>query len=534
MRGFGKMGMKRSCQFGIGILLCTVFVLSGVLSAAAPVKPVAPTDGRADVITIDGLKAFGPLERPAVMFYHDKHTEALAKQNKDCSTCHATVNDKLSTTFKRIQNKDKKTVMEIYHDQCIDCHKESGTAENTVRPITCGGCHVKEIPVHSTWKPIGMDKSLHYRHVKANAEKCEKCHHAYNDKTKALYYAKGEEGACIYCHKEQPEQNRISSRLASHQACVDCHVKLTASGKDAGPVQCSGCHDSRQQEIIEKVADVPRLDRKQPDAILVKTGIKNDHADLPTGRMLPVPFDHKAHEGYNDSCRQCHHAALTSCSECHTVQGAKEGQLVKLAQAMHDKNSAQSCVGCHAQQQAAPQCAGCHSSITENRVLANEASCKTCHMVSAVENPYPEEGSDDSKALAVNLLNARTQGADKISMEEVPETVILKGLADEYDGAILPHRRMVEKLAQGVQDSHLAAAFHGDPATLCQGCHHHSPALAKPPQCGSCHGRSSEALNLTRPGLKAAYHQQCIQCHSKMGLEKPASRDCTACHAKRK
>ncbi len=534
MRGIGKMGIKRSCQFGIGILLCTVFVLSGVLTAAEVAQQVTSSDaGRADVIVIDSLKAFGDLERPVVMFYHDKHTEALAKQNKDCSACHETVKDKLSQKFKRIQDTDKDTVMDIYHDQCIGCHKDSGTEKKPVGPVTCGACHIKNAQANSTWEPIGLDKSLHYRHVKANANKCESCHHAYNEKTKSLFYAKGEEGSCVYCHKEKTEENRVSNRLASHQSCIDCHMKLTAKDKAAGPVQCGGCHDPKQQAIIEKLNNVPRMERNQPDAVLVKTGLKAG-ANQPAGRMLPVPFNHKAHEGYSDNCRQCHHASLESCATCHTVQGDEKGKQVKLAQAMHDENAGQSCVGCHKQQQAEPKCAGCHSSITQSRVLANESSCKTCHMGADVENPYPPEGSEESKALALELLNARTPMTETISMDQIPETVTIKVLTNEYEGAALPHRKIVETLAQGMKDNQLAAYFHNEPTTLCQGCHHHSPASAKPPQCGSCHGRTSEALNLTRPGLLAAYHQQCIQCHDKMGLEKPASRECTSCHAKRK
>jgi hypothetical protein len=155
-------------------------------------------------------------------------------------------------------------------------------------------------------------------------------------------------------------------------------------------------------------------------------------------------------------------------------------------------------------------------------------------METQAENPYPLNGSEESKAAAVNLLAAREPVTETLPVDQIPETVTIKSLVDQYEGAVLPHRKIVLKLVEGMKDNRLAAYFHNDPATLCQGCHHHSPASAKPPQCGSCHGRSSEALNLTRPGLMAAYHQQCIQCHDKMGLEKPASRDCTACHAKRK
>jgi hypothetical protein len=535
MQGIGKMGIQRSCQFGIGILISGALLLAGVMTAAA----VAPQDtstetGRADVIVIDNLKAFGPLERPAVLFYHDKHTNALAKQNKDCTACHESVKDKMSQKFKRVQDNDRETVMDIYHDQCIGCHKESGSAEKPGGPVTCGECHIKKPVVMSTWSPIALDKSLHYRHVKANDKKCESCHHEYNAQTKALYYEKGKEGACLYCHKQETEENRISNRLASHQSCIACHLRLTAKNKDAGPVQCGGCHDPKQQALFEKLTDIPRMERNQPDMVLVKTGLQSGNPDPITSRMLPVPFDHKAHEGYNDSCRQCHHAGLQSCATCHTLQGAEEGKQVKLAQAMHHKDSGSSCVGCHSQQQNKTACVGCHSSIPKGKALAGEASCKTCHMDNPAENPYPQEGSEESKATAADLLMSRVQTTETISMDQIPETVTIKALAKEYEAAVLPHRKIVQSLVRGIKDNGLAGYFHTDPATVCQGCHHNSPVSAKPPRCASCHGRSSEALNLTRPGLMAAYHQQCIQCHDKMGLEKPAARDCTACHAKRK
>lgn len=557
MQGIGKMGMKRSFPCGIGILLGGVLVLAGVLTAAAAVPQAAFTDaGGADVIVIDSLKSFGSLERPAVLFYHDKHTEALAKENKDCSVCHESVKDNLSRLFKRVQDSDKEAVMDIYHDQCIGCHKESGTSEKKSGPVTCGACHVKNAVLESTWQPIALDKSLHYRHVKANDKKCENCHHEYNPKTKALYYEKGKEGACLYCHKQETEENRISNRLASHQSCIACHRRLTAKKKDAGPAQCGGCHDPKQQALFEKVADIPRMERNQPDMVMVKTGltpmevskyitngnlvrrldqnIKNANPATVSNRMLPVPFDHKAHEGYNNSCRQCHHADLKTCAACHTVQGADEGKHVKLAQAMHQNDVESSCIGCHNQEQTKPACAGCHTSIPKGRSLTNEASCKTCHMETQAENPYLLNGTEEGKAAAADLLAAREPVGGTVPADQIPETVTIKSLVDQYEGAVLPHRKIVLKLVEGMKDNRLAAYFHADPVTLCQGCHHNSPASVKPPQCGSCHGRSSEALNLTRPGLMAAYHQQCIQCHDKMGLEKPASRECTACHAKRK
>jgi hypothetical protein len=534
MRGIGKMGIGKGYRFGMGILLGIVLVLAAVLTAVAVAPQAAPENpGRADVITIDGLNAFGPLERPAVLFFHDKHTDALAKQNQTCTACHETTKNGLSQKFKRVQDTNKEMVMEIYHDQCISCHKQSGkSGRQSSGPVTCGECHVKDPKVQSTRQPMALDKSLHYRHVKANNKKCDICHHQYNPGTKTLYYEKGKEGACLYCHKQQTQENRISSRLASHQSCVACHYGMTAQNQDAGPVRCSGCHDPEQQALFEKVSPIPRMERGQPDVVMVKTGL--EQAGIAAGRMPPVPFDHKAHEGYNDTCRQCHHAGLQSCATCHTVEGSKESRQVKLAQAMHQNGSGRSCVGCHGQQQAQPQCIGCHSSISKRRSLAGEASCKSCHMDGRVENPLPVEGTGQSMAAAADLLLSRTPTTGTIAPDQIPETVTIQVLAKSYEGVVLPHRKIVQSLAQGMKDNRLANYFHTDPTVLCQGCHHQSPVSAKPPLCGSCHGRSSEALNLSRPGLMAAYHQQCIQCHDMMGLEKPASRECTACHAKRK
>jgi hypothetical protein len=206
--------------------------------------------------------------------------------------------------------------------------------------------------------------------------------------------------------------------------------------------------------------------------------------------------------------------------------------MVKLAQAMHQPDATMSCVGCHGRRQAQPQCAGCHGAIPATRTWSSQVACKVCHLAPAA--PVAEPQTDDqAKALAAELIATRRTAQPPLAMEEIPETVTIAHLKDQYEAAAMPHRQIVRKLVEQIKDDRLAATFHGAPATLCQGCHHNSPAAPKPPQCGSCHGRTSDALNLTRPGLMAAYHQQCLECHERMGLAKPASRECTACHAKR-
>lgn len=536
MQGFEQMGKKRIRRVGLGLLLTGLLVMAGVLTASAVAKTANVTEqtqGHADVIAIDGLKAFGPLERPAVNFFHDKHTEALAKQGKDCLACHIEAKDKLSLKFKRTEDVDKQTVMDIYHDQCIGCHKQGTKEKSTSGPVTCGQCHVEDAVVNNIWQPVALDKPMHFRHVKAHQNKCETCHHEYNEKTKMLFYAKGKEGACVYCHKEAAEDNRIANRDASHMACVACHYELRAKGKNGGPIQCAGCHDPRRQLLFEKPEDIPRMERNQPDVLLVKSAPKDQPVPETAGRMMPVPFDHKAHEGYNDSCKVCHHAGLQGCADCHTIAGDEKGGQVRLAQAMHKRDADASCIGCHASRQAMPECAGCHTSGTIVEAAAAENSCKTCHIQSDAASPPPAD-ADMGNMIAEQLLKGRRPVSGMLPLDQIPETVTINVLSDTYEPAVLPHRKIVLTLAKKIEDNRLAGYFHKDMTAVCQGCHHNSPASAKPPQCSSCHGKSSEMLNLTRPGLMAAYHQQCIQCHDKMGLEKPASRECTACHAKRK
>lgn len=528
------MGKTRIQRYPLALVFVGMMALLIFLPAQAANQPDTTTDqGRADIIAIDGLKLFGPLERSAVVFLHDKHTEAAAKQGKDCLACHPKVEGALSLKFQRTEDTDRQTVMDIYHDQCIACHRASRSSQNPSGPQTCGECHVNTSSVQSNWQTFGLDKSLHYRHSKANENKCERCHHEYNAETKTLFHAKGREGACLYCHGDKTEENRISNREASHLACIGCHSQQAAQQKDAGPMDCGGCHDPQQQGLIEKVADIPRMERNQPDVTLVNIVARDPSVEQPPTRMAPVPFDHKAHEQSANSCRVCHHASLSSCAGCHTLQGHPDGKQVKLAQAMHQNDATMSCIGCHTITQARPQCAGCHTNNSGHRSLTAEAACQVCHVSVPMENPLPKDDAQ-IQTLAAELRASRPTMENPVPADQIPETVTIKQLADQYEAVALPHRKIVLKLAEMVRDDRLAAQFHTDATTLCQGCHHNSPASLKPPQCGSCHGRSSEALNLTRPGLLAAYHQQCLECHDRMGIEKPAARECTACHPKRK
>ena len=523
------------------IMVLAVAVFGSVYGIAVS-NSTDSSGSRADIINIDILKIFGDLERPEVVFLHDKHTEALEKEKKDCSTCHLSEKnfevipetmkeavrgiDRLSPKFKRLKDAGRKEVMDVYHDNCIECHKQMKADGNQSGPVICAGCHKESPEVRSSRLAMGFDKSLHFRHVKAKEKKCEICHHEYDAEKKKLFYAKEKEGTCRYCHKADTEGNRISMRLASHLQCVRCHQDELAKKNSAGPIKCAGCHAPENQAKIEKIADIPRMERKQPDSVIVQTGLRDTEKDRKVTRMGSVPFDHKIHEERNDNCRVCHHAALDSCSKCHTLRGAKEGDGIKLELAMHLSSKEKSCIGCHTIRQADKNCAGCHAPIEKGRMP--EASCDRCHMDMPEGLKTGGDKKPDMKALAKTMLDSRPVASATYADEDIPDKVVIDMLVDQYEAVELPHRKIVKTLVKNIKDNKLAAYFHKDQGTVCQGCHHNSPVSKKPPRCGNCHGRPFDKNSPNAPGLTGAYHQQCMGCHKVMELEKPAG--CTSCH----
>lgn len=498
---------------------------------------------RADVISIDSLKVFGDLEKPEVMFLHDRHTEALEKMGQDCSTCHlledsagdipGTFNDavngidRMSPKFKRLKDTARREVMDVYHKFCVECHTDMAKADQKTGPVDCGGCH-QEAAVASVRQPSGFDNALHQIHSEAADNKCDVCHHVYDEKEKKLVSGKGQEASCRHCHKAEAEGNRVSMSTAFHQSCIGCHRNALAENKDSGPVKCSGCHTPALQEDAKAAMTVSRMDRNQPDQVFVSVGaVQEDESML---RMAPVPFDHKAHESYNDNCRTCHHAGMESCSTCHTLTGSDEGAGINLERAMHLAQSQQSCVGCHSAQTRKAECAGCHAAMGTEKMAVN--SCDKCH-VNSGEKQGGNYGWHQRLAKADNddaasLLKSRKATTATYDDKDIPEDVVIEDLAKEYEPVTFPHRKIVQSLMKNIGDDQLAMYFHGDPGTMCQGCHHNTPVTKNPPRCSNCHGAPFDETKMFVPGLMGAYHQQCIGCHTNMGMENPTN--CTDCH----
>ena len=514
--------------------------------------------GGADVVRIDTLAAFGRLELPPVTFSHDRHTAALAKEQKGCGTCHLTEKGKLSLSYMGTGTAAPGALKDIYHASCIGCHQADVAAGKSSGPLDgfCRDCHNAR-PAPAQRLEAGLGKVLHFRHVDAKDIKggaaepgnCGACHHAYDPGKHQTFYAKGQEESCRACHLEKTQNGVMSLKQAAHQQCVLCHLELAKKDAKANlPVRCADCHGAaaqaaaaqRNQELLARLPnrEVPRLLRGQPDAVLITYNLKSGE-DQPAqpGSTAPVAFDHKAHEGYSDSCRACHHAGMKACDQCHTLGGAKQGGMVTFEQAMHLKSAKMSCVGCHTARQAQPNCAGCHRGMVETG-QPEQASCKLCHLPTEAASQTAGLSAEARNALAAHLLKGRTLNPGAYGAGDIPEKVTIKELADKYQPVEFKHREHVQALMKGLQDSKLAAYFHNDPGTICQGCHHNSPPAKTPPACASCHknqvGKASfDPREANRPGLLAAQHGQCMSCHKYMGV-KPAATACLECHKDKK
>ncbi len=539
------MTKRASFQRRTGIILA-VFLF---IAFAGLIRANSRTEGEdtlsitmPDIILIDLPAVPGGEQMPAVRFFHDRHTGAL--KDKNCGECHLKKDQSYVFKFKRTKDNDTETDMNIYHNNCISCHTNEDKANNIAGPLNgeCRSCHDDKSEPISSWVPISFDKSLHYRHEssgylasKYNTEgvNCGACHHEYDKTSDKIFYKKGKEESCYYCHKPTVTKEVSAIRTASHQSCVKCHQQLTDVSEKAGPVKCAGCHEKAEQQKIKVVKDVPRLKRNQPDTVLLANwtllpGTTNDSAKK---YMKSVAFNHETHESNAANCRSCHHDTLKRCGDCHTETGKKEGGDVRLEESMHDRDLTKSCAGCHRVQQEAASCAGCHEMIAEKSF--KETACDKCHSVDLAGGMTFPIDQETKEVQARQALSATQVSSPPVSDKLIPEEVTIDGIKDKYEGAKFPHRMVLRKLEGRIKDSRMAAFFHGDNLTLCAGCHHNSPASTQPPKCASCHGKTTKASNDGRPGLIGAYHGQCITCHQKMNIEKPAATDCKSCHKKR-
>ena len=134
--------------------------------------------------------------------------------------------------------------------------------------------------------------------------------------------------------------------------------------------------------------------------------------------------------------------------------------------------------------------------------LLQALDCLECH---TCENPTPE----NMCLRACPTLRMAHQTGEH-GLVEAPESMLLGELADLYKPVRFNHKLHAQMAEMG-----------GDCAT----CHHYSPPGEIPP-CRECHDREGQTYNLRQPGLKGAYHRQCLSCHREWSHDTR----CVVCH----
>lgn len=111
------------------------------------------------------------------------------------------------------------------------------------------------------------------------------------------------------------------------------------------------------------------------------------------------------------------------------------------------------------------------------------------------------------------LRHGKTDAAKPQSDAAAPDVFILDQLSDIYVPVVFPHKlhASMENMSEG-----------------CGVCHHHSES-GKSQRCRECHSPGANEENLSQPGLKGAYHRQCLGCHREWSHDT----NCVVCHAKR-
>ncbi len=137
--------------------------------------------------------------------------------------------------------------------------------------------------------------------------------------------------------------------------------------------------------------------------------------------------------------------------------------------------------------------------------MVKEVECQHCHQC---DHPTLDDPCLKSFSCPRNMFSAT------LAPDLGPDVVILDQLEDLY----VP-----------VRFNHRAHATMTEMNAGCPTCHHYTPPDLPHPECRECHPRSVLLEDITQPGLRGAYHRQCLGCH----VEWDNATECEICHAKK-
>jgi len=129
--------------------------------------------------------------------------------------------------------------------------------------------------------------------------------------------------------------------------------------------------------------------------------------------------------------------------------------------------------------------------------------CKTCHLCDTPTKAEP------------CLVQCPRYKIEPIrhSVEDAPDDIIINEVASEND------------LYTPVDFTHRLHAEMSLMSGGCATCHHYNPP-GEIVKCSTCHESESKRTNLAIPTLKAAYHRQCMTCHTTW----EEKTECKSCH----
>ena len=441
------------------------------------------------------------------------------------------------------------------HEVCMKCHVSLMEQKQPHGPVDCATCHDKArfdalprfeaspaimtmdrptgvlltdkmtppqkplaplYPQGSKWPTampaVPFDHSLHER-----ALNCVDCHHT------------SVKQSCITCHTPNgdPKGKNIPLAQAMHSvtsknSCVSCHTSLTTSAPE-----CAGCHTPRP--VSKSGSNCAFCHRAGP-------GVKGSMGlMLPSNLPAPQPATPAAEAAAQPQTQAAHAAqqgdrlapsaillpADTASKPADKAASTLEAPLAPTAILLPPPDKTAAGNGLADKNAAKPTPA---DNSAAAKVLAPTAG--------------PSVAPADSGNAADNVSDAPRLGPVS---DGLPEKVRIELMSKEYRPVDFAHAQHLQKLRAAIgRKAAGLQGMHAKDGLECAACHHNSPRLKPgmtPPRCVSCHPASLPAGVTTmpdgRPLLKAAYHQRCMDCHTRMKVEKPRASDCQSCHIKR-
>jgi hypothetical protein len=168
--------------------------------------------------------------------------------------------------------------------------------------------------------------------------------------------------------------------------------------------------------------------------------------------------------------------------------------------------------------QMADDCATCHHHTEPDQT----PPCRECHGVrsgiASLKDAYHGQCMACHREMDMGPTGCMECHARKTAQKAPIRTAPVKGPE-------VSTLRTLERMYEPVTFSH---GMHTLVTDDCGTCHHHSDP-GQTPACKECHGAPFDPKDLNMPGLKGAYHLQCMGCHKEMG----GPRGCIECHAKK-